>query len=167
MTPRALLLLGVLCGGCIFTSRPMPPPDEETDAGGTMFGDVAAVGDTAVPGLDVPTASDAPVYDIPKPFDASAPDAVASDVSASDVATASDGGASDASATDARTGEFCDDDLDGGLRDGATHDRMAPCDVSDAGDAGEVSDAGDVSDASDAGDASDVSADARETGDSL
>lgn len=167
MTPRALLLVGVLCGGCIFTSRPMPPPDEETDAGGTTFGDVAAVGDTAVPGLDAPTASDAPVYDIPKPFDASAPDAVASDVSTSDVATASDGGASDASATDARAGEHCDDDLDGGLRDGATHDRMVPCDVSDAGDAG---DAGDVSDAGDAGDVSgagDVSADARETGDSL
>lgn len=148
MTARTLLLLGALCGGCIFTSRPMPPPDEETDAGGTMvFHDVAAAADAVGPGADATVAFDAPVYDLPTQFDVSAPDATP---------------ASDVAASDSRTSEHCDDKSDGGARDGASHDRTAPCD-----DAGGAGDAGDADDAGDVGDARDAAVDAGETGDSL
>lgn len=148
----AIGLVWVLAGaGCVFTSRPMIPLDENSaDAGGSADSSVTGGGDGGMRGSDTGAALD--VW-VPPPSDAAVP--------AADAGVAADGGGSiDAGGT--QLDNCYPVEADGGDGGFQTADGR-PCDPA-AVDAGEVSDASaDVTDANtdvtdahgDAGDAHD------------
>lgn len=127
MTRAWPVFVAALCAGCIFTSRPMPPPDNVDDAGAT-FSDVATSSDTAMPPYDAVVLLDAVAFDVSKP---------PSDASASDVSTAADGADFDGAVRDATSIDVSPAD--------AVPDDVSPADAADAGArCGDAGDAGDV-----------------------